>query len=59
MTLKEHCSVFLPHFKLSNELQKDSLFDYCISNEIIRKYLPDNCKAEFLQRDLLISVSFI
>lgn len=56
MTLNEHCTVTLPHYKLSNELQKESLYYYCMENESIRSYLPDHLTIDLANRDLLISV---
>ena len=57
MTLQEHCTVFLPHYKLADDLQKESLFKYCIFHNRIKPYLPDNAKSEYLERDFLILVS--
>lgn len=46
MTLEQNCDVFLPHFKLDDQLQKDNLFNFCINDEEIKKYLPDIAKSE-------------
>ena len=58
MTLQQHCSITLPHYKLSNELQKESLYSFCINDNSIMNYLPDELSMESSQRDLLISVSY-
>ena len=57
MTLIEHCSITLPHYKLSHELQKENLFSFCIYDTEIKDYLPDEINSDMVQRDLLISVS--
>lgn len=57
MTLQQNCSVFLPHYKLDDKLQKENLFEFCISDNIIKDYLPDNAKSENISRELLLSVS--
>jgi hypothetical protein len=57
MTLKEHCSITLPHYKLSHELQKENLFSFCIYDTEFKDYLPDEINSDMVQRDLLISVS--
>lgn len=59
MTLNQHCTVFLPHYKLADDLQKSNLFAYCLSNDRIKHYLPDNAQVEYLERDFLLSVSFL
>ena len=46
----------LPHYKLDNQLQKNNLFEYCINDDIIKDYLPDNCNSEGITRELLLSV---
>lgn len=56
MTLTEHCTVTLPHYKLSNELQKDNLYRFCISDMTIKEYLPDDISLESIQRDFMFSV---
>ena len=56
MTLTEHCTVTLPHYKLSNELQKDNLYRYCISDMTIKEYLYDDISLESIQRDFMFSV---
>jgi hypothetical protein len=53
----EHCTVYLPHYKLSDELQKENLFSYCFNHPEPRYYIPDNIKCEYIERDLLVSVS--
>lgn len=57
MTLSEHCTITLPHYKLNNELQKENLLEFCMNDNRIKNYLPDHMNVEMAQRDLLISVS--
>ena len=59
LTLNEHCTVTLPHYKVSSELQKELLFRYCTDHQIISKFLPDQIRSEYIERDLLISVSIL
>lgn len=59
MSLSEHCSVELPHYKLADDLQKDNLFNYCMNHETIKHYLPDYIRCEYIERNLLLSVSLI
>ena len=59
MTLEQNCDVFLPHFKLDDQLQKDNLFNFCINDEEIKKYLPDIAKSENISRELLLSVRLL
>lgn len=57
MTLEQNCNVNLPHFKLNDKLQKENLFNFCVNDDSIADYLPDNAKSESISRDLLLSVS--
>lgn len=56
MTLEQNYSISLPHYKLNDQLQKESLFNFCINDFIIKDYLPDIAKSESISRDLLLSV---
>lgn len=57
MTMKQHCSIFLPHYKLSQILQKKNLYEYCMNHNVIKNYLPDEIKLEYCEREFLLSVS--
>ena len=59
MTLKEHSDVFLPNYKLDDQLQKSNLFNFCSMDSNIKDYLPDDCKCSSIPRELLISVRFV
>jgi len=55
--LTELCSVTLPQYKISDELQSYGLYHFCKTDNTIADYLPDNISSESLQRDLMLSVS--
>ena len=59
MTLQQHCSITLPNYRVTNELQKESLYSFCFRDDLIMSYLPDELSMENSTRDLLISVSYI
>ena len=59
MTLEQNCVVSLPHYKLDDKLQKENLFIFCINDNSIADYLPDNAKSDTVTRDFLLSVSIL
>lgn len=59
MTLEQHCVVNLPHYKLDDQLQKENLFNFCMNDDLIRDYLPDDSKPTTISREFLLSVSLI
>lgn len=58
MSLQQHCSITLPSYRLTNELQKESLYAFCFRDDLIMSYLPDELSMENSTRDMLISVSY-
>ena len=59
LTLKDHCTVTLPNYKICDELQKETLYSYCKQSDIISQYIPDDDNCDTIERDLLIQVSIL
>ena len=59
LTLKDHCTVTLPNYKICDELQKETLYSYCKQSDIISQYIPDDDNCDTMERDLLIQVSIL
>ncbi len=59
LTLKEAQPVWLPHFKMCEELTKAYIVTKCRTDKDINFYIPDKDNINELSRDFLLMVSFI
>lgn len=60
MLLKESqkSEVIIPKYVTLASLQKKALFEYCKSNLILKKFLPESSNEYNISREFLLQVSF-
>lgn len=58
LKISEATRIFVPNYICVPLLQKTELFEYCKSNEVLNKYLPNCATKDTIQREFLLQVRF-
>jgi hypothetical protein len=57
MSLDECCHLILPNTKQIDDLKKEKLLEFCLSDEICRQYFPEKEKLSEISRGFIINVN--